>query len=246
VNSVTLDKASERILQAAREKQAGTDGCLWPAPYNEDTVESALAFAYQCRTWDPTDTGLCHIPDLPHLRAFAQAWFRVKSEGGTLIVEKCRRMVVSWMARALELHQFGLSRKSWVLSGETFGPACKHVWRYEHLYLDLKKQFPQWKLPAHHALHFEGPESLKQFGLANGSVCVAMNGQGSNIQGEGLSGVTMEEASLYPYLQEMLGQARIVTQGKPGMRNGFVTLIANPEPNYAWQVVKSGGKDFVV
>ena len=182
---------------------------------------------------------------MQHLERIASEWFEAKQSGGTLIIEKARRMVVSWWVRCLELHQMGLGRRDWLLGGDGYAPACKHIWRHEHLYEDMQARFGNWKLPDHRALHFEGERSLKWFSLANGSQCSAVNGQGSKVQGEGIFGVTLEEGSLYPYLESMVGQSKIVTEGSPGSVGGFVTIIANPEPNYPWQVLKSGGKDQV-
>lgn len=227
----------DQKLEDAFARAKGS-GCLWPAPYDQDTLESAMAFVRECRTWNETEKQIQPMPDLDYFWNIGAEWFKAKREGSELHILKARRMVVSWFCRCLELHQMGLSRQDWLLGGEKYGPACKHVWRLEHLYEDLRREKLLWKLPPSKHLLFEGDRSLKQFSLANGSVCTAVNGEGNNVQGEGLTGVVFEEASLYPHLESMIGQAKIITQASAGHSGGFIVTIANPEHNHSyWELV---------
>ena len=81
----------EEIEAEERRRGIEPSPCLWPAPYNEDTIDAAMAFMFDCRTWDPTDSALKSIPNLPHLEQFASLWFEAKQTGGTLIVPRQTR-----------------------------------------------------------------------------------------------------------------------------------------------------------
>ena len=213
---------------------------LWPAPYDEDTVESATRFCLNLHTWNESEKEAQPMPDSDYLKAITREWFDAKDTGGAVHILKARRMVVSWWCRGLELHQMGLGRQDWVLGGEKYVAAARHVWRYKWLYESLQRRHPTWNLQDCKTLAFQGDRALTQFSLPNGSTCVAINGESSNIQGEGYTGVVFEEASLYPHLQAMVGQAKIVTQASPGKIGGFLVTIANPEHHFGYWEMVSG------
>lgn len=231
-----------KILGEAAARYESKSKCLWPPEFSADTPESAIQFNLGLCTWNESEGEVQAMPELDYLKFLTYEWFGAKERGGTLTVSKCRRMVVSWWLRGLELHQMGLSRQDWLLGGEKYSPACKHVWRLKHLYEDLARREPDYGLPPAKFLSFEGERALKQFSLTNGSVCNAVNGEGNNVQGEGLKGVVFEEASLYPHLESMVGQAKIITQARPGKTGGFIVLVANPEHNYQWLQFNAGGE----
>lgn len=214
----------------AERRSEKTHVCLWPAPYDQDTFESAWAFVQIQHTWNEQAGEVQLMPSLEFLEQYVWEWTACRKAGRMLVTEKCRRMLISWCARALELHQLGLGRCDQILGGEDLEAAAKHVWRLKHLYQELQKRYPGWKLPAFGELRYEGDRKLKQFSLPNGSVCNYMNGEASSIQGEGVRIITMEEAGLYRYLSHVVAQAKIVTMGKAGSVSGFVNLITNTPP----------------
>lgn len=238
--SLTLDKALERTkkrVAAAFESQA-YDKPLWPAPCDQDTAEAAWQFVLALRTWNEAEQESQFFPEKEFLEEYVHEWHSCYKVGRTLIMEKCRRMVISWCARALELHQMGLSRCDQLLVGEDLEAAAKHVWRLKHLYTDLQQRRPEWKLPNHSELKYEGERRLKMFGLPNGSACHYANGQAGGIQGDGYRIITLEEFGIYRYAATMLAQAKIVTQGSATSSGGFVNIITNASTNQEWQKVK--------
>lgn len=219
---------------------------LWPAPFNVNTPEAAWLFCLQCRTWNEAEREVQAMPDLAYLRLYADRWWRCRQEGRMLVTLKCRRMVVSWVDRALTLWAMGMSRMDATLVGEDLEAAAKHVWRLEFLYDDLKKQHPGWRLPERSHLLYEGEKKLKQFSLPNGSQTTYANGQASGLQGDGTAMITLEEPAQYRYLAAMVAQAKIITQGSAKVamegeraRRGMVNLISNARQNYDWQMIRA-------
>ena len=236
--SSLLKQGKDEWLETLQESKP-----LWPAPYDEDTPESAWLFLLNLRTWNESEQIIDPFPDIQYLLVFCYEWHRCKALGIPLIVEKCRRMVVSWACRGLELHQMGLRRTDWKLGGEDFESAAKHCWRLKHYYEDLRRRFPQWKLPNHTQIRFKGEGELEQFALPNGSRMTIMNGNADKVQGEGVSGITYEEFTKYTYAKSMLAQAKILLQPSPGSEkpSGFVVCIGNAcADNTQWQDIKKG------
>lgn len=215
-------------------------GCLWPAEF-EDTPAGAYRFLLAQRTWNEAD-GIDGdpFPDKEFLRLYAYEWHTCFKAGRTLITEKCRRMVISWAARGLELFQMGLRRTDCILGGEDLEAAAKHVWRLQYLYEGMQKHYPDWRLPGYVHLSYQGERKLKMFGLANGSVCNYANGQAEGLQGDGVKIITLEELGIYRRAGSMLAQAQILTQGSATSAGGFVNAITNASPLHAWQQIKKG------
>ena len=213
-------EARAEIVRIALERRGETRTCLWPAPFNQDTPEAAWLFVQECRSYLETTGEVLPLPSLDYLKAYVHLWHECKREGKMLFTQKCRRMVISWCARALELHQMGLGRCDQILAGEDLEAAAKHVWRLEHLYTDLQRRHPDWKLPAHKHLLYAGDRKLKMFGLANGSICNSANGESGSLQGDGTRIITLEEPAQYRYLADMVPRrtssrwGRAVRRGK--------------------------------
>ncbi|RYG49131.1 hypothetical protein EON79_02390 [bacterium] len=216
----------------------GPDVCLWPSEFAANDADTAWAFVKNCWTWNEAESAEQPMPDRAYLEAYCREWHACFLSGRTLITEKCRRMVVSWAARALELHQMGLARCDQVLVGEDLEAAAKHVWRLRFLYDGLRKRHPHWELPPASELKYEGERKLKSFWLANGSTCGYANGQSTGLQGEGVRIITLEELGIYRYPASILAQAKIVTQGSADSVGGFVNVITNASVNPEWQRIK--------
>ncbi len=236
----------ERLRTAKAEAEAASDEggkltCLWPEPFAEPCFESAWGFLCQLQTWNEAAGEEQDFPQFEYLREFAREWWEASEAGRMLVVEKSRRMVVTWADRGLTLFRLGLRRTDWLLAGEDFEKAAAHVWRLQHYYENLRRRLPEWGLPPSTALRYEGSRYLKQFGLANGSICKAINSDPEGVRGDGVAGVTFEEASSYRELCSMVAQAKIITRNAAGQRNGFVCLIANASLNPDWQVIKGAG-----
>ena len=206
---------------------------IWPKEFAQDTPECALRFLLNLRTWDESAKRIRQFPNRAYLRRFVLDWWTCKSQGRTLYIRKCRRMVISWACRGLELWAMGLERMDQMLGGEDYEAAAKHCWRYKHYYVDLQERFPSWNLPPHFQIVYEGDRMLKTFGLSNGSRCTIVNAKSKTIQGEGTSIITFEELGLYDDPGGVVAQAKIVTQGdsSTGQPDGFVCCITNLTTN---------------
>jgi len=237
----TLTPRQREVLAelVRRKKLADPNRCLWPKEFEGNTIECATAFVFEC--WTQLEAGGTEkpIPDWPYIREYIRLWWETRESHGVLITEKCRRMVISWLSRALELWDMGRSRNLILLLGEDYDAAAKHVWRYEFLYKGLQRRHPEWNLEDCKTLRFEGERKLKQFALSNGSVANYGNGEDRQVQGEGASAIIMEELPIYPYGSSVLAQAKILIQGEGGVPKGYIHAIGNAcAQNKDWQTMK--------
>lgn len=217
----------------------GERKCIWPAPYNVDTLEALTGFVLIQTTWNEAAKEFQQMPDRKYIREWVKKWYENRQRSGTMVTEKCRRMVISWVSRSCELWDMGLRRGDFLLVGEDLEAAAKQMWRYDCLYGQLKKKNPTWKLPEITTHKYAGERQLKSVQLANGSKSSYANGESNSIQGDGLAGVVCEEPSLYPYATAILAQSKIVTQGASGGKGGYVNWIANAKAeNKNWQSMK--------
>jgi len=219
----------DRLIQSANP-------AIWPSEFAVDSADCATAFVLAQRTWNEAEGQIQPMPDKEYIREYCREWWTCRSLGQTLITEKCRRMVISWVARSLELWAMGLKRTDCILVGEDLEQAAKHVWRLEFLYGQFSKRL---NLPPSSVLRYEGDRKLKQFNLANGSQTTYANGQEAGLQGDGTAIITMEEFGIYRYAKSMLAQAQIITQGSAGSTGGFVNIITNSSTHPEWQEIKA-------
>ena len=227
---------------------------LWPAPYNEDSAESCYRFVTErCWTYNEANSAIALIPSNDYVRQLCLEWWEARSTGKTLIIEKSRRLVVSWILRGCELWAMGIRRTKNVIAGLNYPKAAEHVWRIWHLWTELSKPHKDdptyWTLPQGKSLGGDPmSQTLDMVMLPNGSNVQKLNQDGGSFQGSGYSCVTMEEFSLYDHPASMLFQASIVVQGKPAEENepesigGFVVIVTNPAPNKEWQEAKMNTK----
>lgn len=234
----TLVEAREIAMAAYYRERFPGGQPLWPTRFCDPTFDCAWAFIRELRTWNEAAGLVQPFPDREYLQALTALWIEQRALADPLFVEKCRRMLVSWLFRALELWALGCERTDEMLVGETYGSASKHVWRLKHLYEDLRARNDGWKLPESDSLAYEGERALTQFSLPNGSMAMAINGQSKALQGEGVSIITLEEFATYRHGKSMLAQAQIITQGAAKGRNGFVVAVTNSSASGQWQEVK--------
>jgi hypothetical protein len=195
-----------------------------------------------CWTFNEANSSVERIPKLPYIREFAEIWHECRAEGRPLILEKSRRLLMSWVLRGLELWRIGLDREKGLIAGLNYAKAAEHVWRVWWLYEQLRQRRPEFALPQCIPRGGSiGAQSLRQVLLPNGSLVEALNQDGQSFQGAGYSWVTMEEFSLYRNPHYMWGQAIRVTEGKPGSRPGMVCVVTNASSSKAWQEIKKLG-----
>jgi hypothetical protein len=118
---------------------------LWSAPYNEDSWQSLYRFLRECVwTLNEADGGLIEtIPDLPFLRYLAYRWWHCRRDAKELIIQKSRRIVVSWTLAGCETWAMGLAKQNFVVTGLNYDKAAKHAWRYVFILTQLAKRRPE-------------------------------------------------------------------------------------------------------
>jgi hypothetical protein len=212
------------------------------AAYRTAELRAACRFLFECCwTYNEADGSVELIPDLEYIRWFAGEWLLNREAGGVLIVEKSRRLIMSWVCRSLELWAMGVRRSKFVICGLNYPKAAEHVWRVAWLWRELCRHRPELGLgkAMERGGNF-GAQEMEQVILPNGSLIENLNQQGQSFQGSGYTGVVMEEFSQYAHPAYMYSQARRVTEGKPGQPGGFVVAITNAWPGSEWKELKRG------
>lgn len=215
------------------------DAPLWPKPYCEDSPAGLWSFLTECCwTFNEADGSVEPIPPFDFLRFLAEEWWNARERGSELIIQKSRRLVVSWTLRGCELWSLGMRRERGVVAGLTYPKAAEHVWRHAFLLRQLGIRRPEMALASIERGGNFGAGQLEQVLLPNGSMVESLNQEGESFQGSGYSWVCMEEFCLYKNLSYMRSQARIVTQGRAGTCGGFVVSVSNASPSREWKEIK--------
>jgi len=211
---------------------------LWPPKFCQPHARSAWAFVQHLRTWNEAEQAVQPFPDKAYLRKWTREWVRCWRRGQPLIIEKSRRLVASWLFRALELWALGLRRGDWIIAHLTNEDAAGHVWRIFHLYDDLRKRFPSWRLAMATTWGNELSYKLDSLALPNGSKVEKHYDAADALQGSGYAGITAEELSKYRHPSAFWSQAAFITQGSAGGKNGFMCAITNSDPDPNWREIK--------
>lgn len=235
-----MNELQELIEKAARETRKSR-GSLWKAPYNLPTAESSFKFLTECCwTYNEADASIELIPPLDYIRWVCEEFWKAHEAGQAFIIEKSRRLIMSWVMRGLELHIMGLGRSRGVLAGLNYPKAAEHVWRYYHLYETMRAMRPDMRLDKCESRGGNpATQMLDMVVLPNGSLVQKLNQDGESFQGSGFTFVSMEEFSLYKEPEYMFGQAKFVTQGKAGGNGGMIIVITNASPNPQWKEIKA-------
>ena len=226
-------KRSALEAMQAGSLSANTLKPLWPAPYNEATYEARKRWVFEIAwTWHEQERVAMRFPPLEYLEFFIWHWHHTRAAGLPLVLHKSRRIILSWCARALELHDMGLSPGSQMLADSTFTKSSEHIWRYYFMYERIREQNPGWKLIEGTPYGSLPAKQLEKFVLPNGAIFDSINSDSGSIQGSGVSGVTLEELSGYRYMESMWSQANFVTQSEK--KSGHVVALANTAYKKAW------------
>lgn len=241
------DQIAELLKEAKARGLVEVSPCLWPEGMRKPTTDCFWKWVKHVRTWNEADKATQNFPDLDFLREYDVWWLRGYRNGVDQIDEKCRRMIISWRSRALELFVSGLARQDGAIVGLDLEAAAKHCWRYQHMYEDLRKNQPDWNLPECSVIRHRGERALYSFSLENGSKIGIINQEEGSFPGDGYSWVCCEEISRYRAPDEVWAQAKIVCQGAAGSKGGFVHAITNTNGgNLGWQELKRGAKNATI
>jgi hypothetical protein len=239
-----LDKDSyrqeiERAFLGAKALM-GEGNCLWPAPYDQPTYESRIAFLYdKVWTFEETSGQPMALARKNYIEWFTWHWGNTKDLGEPLVVEKSRRMVISNICRALELHGVGIRTGNVVIADQVFSRARYHCWRTWFSYDQLVSRNPDWKLSDALPYGSLADQRLDSLVLPNGSIIRSVNQDPESFRGTGVAEAVLEEGSVYDRLAKTWAQANSVTQGPPGKIGGHSVIIANASPNQDWSEIKA-------
>lgn len=218
-------------------------GCLWPSSFSVLSAEAAYEFVQHCRTWDEAGQEVREFPDKEYLRLLAVEWVACRLAGRPLIIEKSRRLVVSWFLRALELYDLGLRRGNGLITHTKRDDAAGHVWRIWFMYEDLRRRHPLWKLGEARSWGNPLSETLDKVVLPNRSSVCQYFEKPAGLQGSGFSWVTLEELAIYSQPAGMFDQASRLVQAGPGRVNGLVTVVTNVEFSDGYEMVIAGASE---
>jgi hypothetical protein len=241
-----LEEAIEKEYERRGLEDDFSDGCLWPEKYAEDSYESCLAFAYECKTYNEANRQEDVIAHKEYLDWATWHWYDTRKSGRGLITWKSRRLVYSWWSRALELWDAGLARSATQIGAKTYegdSGSQAFIWRIYFIYTRLQRDFPEWNLPK--CIPGGNPIRyvLEGLILANGSKFQSINSEKESFRGSGATRAVCEELSSYSAINAVWGQANLVCQGRPGQSGGHPVAIANTSPANEWLELKA--KSFV-
>lgn len=238
--SITLMELRSFLSQRANELGAPDQSkTLWPEEYSQPHARSAWRFICQLRTWNEAESETQPFPHKAYLRRIVREWVRCYRKGRPLIIEKSRRLVTSWVLRALELWVMGLKRSEGVIVHRTYPDASEHVWRIYHLYEDLRMRV-DWDLQPASSYGSALDKKLDSVILPNGSKCECHFEKPEGLQGSGYAFVTCEEIAIYRRPSAIWAQAKFVTQSSANSVNGLVVCVTNASSNADWHEIKYG------
>lgn len=228
---------------------------LWPLPYCQDSPEAAYRFLTECVRTRIEKTGEARaIPDKEYIRWVVHEWWGCKKTGRHLIIWKSRRLVLSWIMRALDVWDIGITPGDVMMGARVYegkGGAKEFVWRCWYIYDQLAQSFPNWNLkePLTEGNVLKG--EIDKLVLPNGGVVIAVNSERDSFKGGGARRAVTEELGDYRQVNEIWSQAMFVTQGptsEDGMPTGEIgghaVAISNTSPNTEFKNLKqkAGGK----
>lgn len=235
---VKLNEIPELIHRIVREGR-GKKTALWPDEYAKDTAEAAKKFVFDhVWTFEETSGHTLKIPDHEFLAGVIDEWHRTKLTGEPLIIEKSRRLVVSWLLCALDVWDAGCRKGTFVQGGINYDKASDFVWRCYFIYEELRQRNPDWKLPPPQTWGNASKRRLDMLAFANGSIIEPLNSNGESFRGSGYARVKLEELSAYMYIGTVFSQAKAVTQGPPGSIGGHIVAVCNASTKEEWQEMK--------
>jgi hypothetical protein len=215
--------------------------CLWPPPYHRDTGAAAFQFVTQCWwTFNEADQAIALVPAKEYVEELCHEWHMAFCRRQALLIEKSRRLIVSWICRGLETWQMGLTPGETHIVDQTHENSAEHLWRIHFALTQLRNRRPDIKLAKHEVRGSPAAKQATHVILPNGSLMTQGHQDAISEQGKGKTIVTLEEISKYRSPSAFWGQALIVTQGSAAGRGGWVCGIANASPVNDWQEIKGG------
>ena len=156
-----------------------------------------------------------------------------------LIIEKSRRLLVSWILSACEVWSMGLKPETRIVSGLNYSKAAQQVWRSAWLYRQAKyRVFPGIEDCQPRGGSFLA-QDVREVLFPNGSFIKGMNQESDTFQGAGFAGIRFEEFSHFDHPAAIWGQGYVLTKGRADVLGGHRVAVCNAWPSQEWQEIKS-------
>lgn len=218
-------------LKRLLHSQRSASTVLWKEGYANDDAESAYAFVIDlCRTYDPSvpagQSPVRKFPDKPYLRYLVERYYQTLKIGKPLIVEKPRRMLVSWLLRALDVWDAGRRKGSFYVACQKYPDSARMVWRSWFIYEEIRKLKPEWNLLPAMLWRYEGAQTASKVEFPNGSIMVALTGTDpDSFRQEGATRVVLEEIAFWSGLASSWANALAMVKGSAGEVGGHVVGV---------------------
>lgn len=201
-----------------------------------DNPETCWRFILDLKTWNEANESFEPFPAEKYLEDLVHEAYECRASGEPIIIEKARRLLVSYLFCAIELFWLGVKRRNHLISHLVNENAEKELWRIWQLHESYRAKYPNVKPILTHGN--VNAKKLERLMFPNGSTVERHYDDGSALRGTGVSYVRMEEASYYRHPSATYGQAKILLQGKPGEPGGLIVMINNSSPSKDWQSIK--------
>lgn len=238
---VPIEGVDERVVAMLRQ-EAEKRGLvpksyapLWPEEFCKIDGETAYRFLIEhCRTYEQAGGLDLRFPEKEYIKDLCMEWHYCYEHGEPLHIIKSRRLIVSWVCTALELHLAGCRRGKFCVAAEKYeglNGSQQFIHRVWYVYDQLRRNNPSWKLEKPEYTGKPEKEYLEKLILPNGSTFDAINASGGSFQGTGVTVARLEELSQYAQVSRVWAQAMFVTEGVPGEKRGFAYSVSNATPN---------------
>lgn len=234
----SLQYATLEAIEQAREHK-----CIWHEKYSTDTWETAFRFITECvYTKDDADpeAPVKLIPPKPYIAWLVYEWWKSKSEGVPILIEKSRRMIVSWLLAGLDVWDAGLRGGAFYVASQKYEDAAKLVWRRYFIYQELRKRFRNWNLPKATRSVWGSPYQIRKL-LIEGAIFQPLTGSDpDSFRQEGATRVTLDEFAFYDQPEACFSSAKIMTTAPPPKVGGHLVGVTTVKvtPSYLRMIAR--------
>lgn len=236
----SLDDFAQNLAASLLEKSAGHLP-VWPDTYSDLTGDTAFKFLTECWwTLDEAGQRIALVPPKEYIEKVCHEWVTCFATRKPLVIEKSRRLLLSWVCRGLETWALGIKRGESLIVDQKHENSAEHLWRIHFALQELRRRNPRAMHSPHDARGAIKAKQASHVILPNGSIMTQAHQDAGAMQGQGKTMVVLEELSKYRDPQGYWAQALLITMGAAGedALGGWVMGIANPTPNPDWSLVK--------
>ncbi len=237
-----ISLSDDERAEATRTLRIATKGVrLWGDEFT-DCPEDACRFIFDhVETKEETTGAFMRIEDMSYLRDIASDFYEASLSGEMYMIHKSRRLIVSWFLTAIELYRAGFRSTGHGIVAETFeglNGAKGFVGRVKVIYDRLAVNHPEWELLPCESHGSDIATEYTLLKLPNGSFFRALNANEGKVRGAGIGYIRLEELSVYPRVNEIVGQCKAILMAPPGYPSGMLCSVANASPNPEYIAMK--------